>query len=122
MDVDLLLDLPDESDGLFLPLVQMPSGGDTSSLSALQEELLAQLAQMTGKLRRNVEHFSGALVADQGVMRAAEKVSANMEVMNRERVWLRYHRGKALGTTSQTIPNVVVTISGFLVFFAMLFR
>ena len=122
MDVDLLLDLPDESDGPFLPPVQMPSGGDTSSSSVLQEELLAQLAQMTGKLRRDVEHFSGALVADQGVMRAAEKVSANMEVMKRERVWLRDHRGKALGMTSQTMPNVVVTISGFLVFFAMLFR
>ena len=72
VDVDLLLDLPDKSDGPFLPPVQMPSGGDTSSSSVLQEELLAQLAQKTGKLRRDVEHFSGALVADQGDARSGE--------------------------------------------------
>ncbi|KAH9171152.1 hypothetical protein EDB89DRAFT_1907165 [Lactarius sanguifluus] len=48
------------------------SGGDAVSASAelqhntaLQEELAAQLAHVAGQLRRNVEHFSGALAADQ---------------------------------------------------------
>ncbi|KAH9166259.1 hypothetical protein EDB89DRAFT_2233000 [Lactarius sanguifluus] len=53
------------------------TGGDAASASALlrnstalHEELAAQMA---GQLRRNAEHFSGALVADQGVLRVAEE-------------------------------------------------
>ncbi|KAI9450306.1 hypothetical protein BJY52DRAFT_1303286 [Lactarius psammicola] len=131
-DVDLLLGSADESDSLFLPPPdRTPSttgtrtGGDAASASALlqhstalQEELTAQLAQMAGQLRRNAEHFSGALVADQGVLRAAEeKVGANLDVMKRERVRLRDHRGKALGTTCLTISSVLVVAIAFLVMF-----
>jgi hypothetical protein len=124
-DVDLLLGSADESDGPFLPPDRMPSGGDAASASALlqhstalQEELAEQLAQMAGQLRRNAEHFSSALVADQGVLRAAEeKVGANLDVMKRERVRLRDHRGKALGTTCLTISSVVVVAIAFLVMF-----
>jgi len=124
-DVDLLLGSTDESDGPFLPPDRTPSGGDAASASALlqhgtalQEELAAQLAQMAGQLRRNAEHFSGALVADQGVLRAAEeKVGANLDVMKRERVRLRDHRGKALGTTCLTISSVLVVAIAFLVMF-----
>ena len=84
--------------------------------TALQEELAAQLAQMAGQLRRNAEHFSGALATDQTVLRAAEeKVGANLDVMKRERVRLRDHRGKALGTTCLTISSVVVVAIAFLV-------
>ncbi|KAH8993510.1 hypothetical protein EDB92DRAFT_1944642 [Lactarius akahatsu] len=86
-DVDLHLGSTDESDDLFLLPDRTPSttgahnaGGDTASESALlqhstalQEELAAQPAQMAGQLRRNVEHVSGTLVADQGVLRVAEK-------------------------------------------------
>ncbi|KAI9442779.1 hypothetical protein BJY52DRAFT_1318357 [Lactarius psammicola] len=72
---------------------------------------------MAGQLRRNAEHFSGALVADQGVLRAAEELNANLDVMKRERVWLRNHRGKALGTTCLTISSVVVVAIAFLVMF-----
>ncbi|KAH9016548.1 hypothetical protein EDB85DRAFT_2019272, partial [Lactarius pseudohatsudake] len=47
---------------------------------------------MAGQLRRNAEHVSGALAA-------GEKAGANLDVMKQERVQLRDHRGKALGTT-----------------------
>ncbi|KAI9462059.1 hypothetical protein F5148DRAFT_1276649 [Russula earlei] len=84
--------------------------------TALQEELSAQLAQMAGQLRRNAEHFSNALVADQAVLRAAEeKVGANFDVMKRERVRLRDHRGRSLGTTCLTISSVLVVTIAFIV-------
>ncbi|KAI9444086.1 hypothetical protein H4582DRAFT_1057837 [Lactarius indigo] len=131
VDVDLLLGSADES-GAFLPPNRTPStigvrntGGDAASSAALlqnstalQEELAAQLAQMAGQLRRNAEHFSGALAADQGVLRIAEeKVGANLDVMKRERGRLRDHRGKALGTTCLTISSVLVVAIAFLVMF-----
>ncbi|KAH9174062.1 hypothetical protein EDB89DRAFT_1954528 [Lactarius sanguifluus] len=47
---------------------------------------------MAGQLRRNAEHVSGALAAE-------EKAGANLDVTKRERARLRDHRGKALGTT-----------------------
>jgi hypothetical protein len=73
---------------------------------------------MAGQLRRNAEHFSGALVADQAVLGAAEeKVGANLDVMKRERVRLRDHRGKALGTTCLTLSSVLVVAIAFLVMF-----
>ncbi|KAH9013572.1 hypothetical protein EDB85DRAFT_2158080 [Lactarius pseudohatsudake] len=82
-DVDMLLGSADESDA-FLPPDRTRSptsarntGGDAASASALlrnstalQEELAAQMA---GQLRRNAGHFSGALAADQGVLRVAEE-------------------------------------------------
>ena len=131
-DVDLLLGSADESDVPYMQPAPAPApapdrtpstAGDTDSAllqnsTALQEELAAQLAQMAGQLRRNAEHFSGALVADQAVLRAAEeKVGANLDVMKRERVRLRDHRGKALGTTCLTISSVLVVAIAFLVMF-----
>jgi len=89
--------------------------------TALQEELSAQLAQMAGQLRRNAEHFSTALAADQAVLRSAEeKIGANYDVMKRERVRLRDHRGKSLGTTCLTITSVLVVSVAFLVMFFLL--
>ena len=83
---------------------------------ALQEELSVQLAQMAGQLRRNAEHFSSALAADQVVLQGAEgKVGANLDVMKRERVRLRDHRGKSLGTTCLTISSVLVVTIAFIV-------
>ena len=129
-DVDMLLGSLDESDRPLLPPDRTPSGGDAASASslpqrstALQEELAAQLAQMAGQLRRNVEHFSGALVTDQGVLRSAEEnVGANLDVMKRERVRLRDRHGKALGTTCLTISSVlVVAIAFFVMFFVIRF-
>jgi len=124
-DVDMLLGSANESDVPFLQQDRTPSTGDAAAASALlqnstalQEELAMQLAQMAGQLRRNAEHFSGALAADQAVLRVAEeKVGANLDVMKWERVRLRDHRGKSLGTTCLTISSVLVVAIAFLVMF-----
>jgi hypothetical protein len=98
-----------------------PAQGLLQHGTALQEELSAQLAQMAGQLRRNAEHFSTALAADQAVLRSAEeKIGANYDVMKRERVRLRDHRGKSLGTTCLTITSVLVVTVAFLVMFFLL--
>ncbi|KAH9166266.1 hypothetical protein EDB89DRAFT_1910823 [Lactarius sanguifluus] len=81
------------------------TGGDAASASALLRNSTAATAlqeepaaQMTGQLQRNVGHFSGALAADQGVLRVAEEK------------WLRDHRGKALETNCLTVSSVVVVV------------
>ncbi|KAH8993501.1 hypothetical protein EDB92DRAFT_2113815 [Lactarius akahatsu] len=92
-------------------------GGDAASAlpqnsSVLQEEPAMRPTQMAAQLRRNAEHFSGALAADQGVLRAAEEnVGANLDVMKRVRLRLQDHRGKALGTTCLTVSSIVVAIA-----------
>jgi hypothetical protein len=99
----------------------VPTQGLLQHGTTLQEELSAQLAQMAGQLRRNAEHFSTALAADQAVLRSAEeKIDANYDVMKRERVRLRDHRGKSLGTTCLTITSVLVVAAAFLVMFFLL--
>lgn len=116
---------------LLPPRISAPSlapAADTASAqgllqhsTAVQEELSTQLAQMAGQLRRNAEHFSTALAADQAVLRSAEeKIGANYDVMKRERVRLRDHRGKSLGTTCLTITSVLVVAVAFLVMFFLL--
>jgi SNARE protein 1 len=107
------------------PLVSVADATPAQSLSqhstALQEELSAQLAQMAGQLRRNANHFSKALAVDQAVLRdAEEKISTNYDVMKRERVRLRDHRGKSLGTTCLTIASVLVVTIAFVVMFFIL--
>jgi hypothetical protein len=98
-----------------------PAQGLMQYSTALQEELSTQLAQMAGQLRRNAEHFSTALAADQAVLRGAEeKIGANYDVMKRERVRLRDHRGKSLGTTCLTVTSVLVVAVAFLVMFFLL--
>ncbi|KAH9023564.1 hypothetical protein EDB83DRAFT_2679095 [Lactarius deliciosus] len=102
-------------------LVRFLGPTDKTSAFVLPEQMqsMTDLAPMAGRLRRNARHFSGALGADQWVLRAAEKVDANLEVMKRER--LRDHRGKALGTTSLTISSVVVAIALLITFFVIRF-
>ncbi|KAH8995302.1 hypothetical protein EDB86DRAFT_2829599 [Lactarius hatsudake] len=120
-DMDMLLGSADESD-VFPPPDRTRSttnarktGGDAASASALlrnstalQERLAAQMA---GQLQRNVGHFSGALTADQGVLRVAEEK------------WLQNHRGKTLGMKCLTVSRVVVVVAiAFLaVFFVIRF-
>ncbi len=128
-DVDLLLGSAEEESSPFPFKPALNAGAAASSTllppripsTALQEELSAQLAQMAGQLRRNAEHFSTALAADQAVLRnAEEKIGANYDVMKRERVRLRDHRGKSLGTTCLTITSVLVVAVAFLVMFFVL--
>jgi SNARE protein 1 len=93
-----------------------PSQALLQHSTAVQEELSAQLAQMAGQLRRNAEHFSKALAVDQAVLRdAEEKVGTNYDVMKRERVRLRDHRGKSIGTTCLTITSILVVTVAFVV-------
>ena len=147
-DVDLLLGSAEEEslclplehaldEGVFassillpprIPAPSLASAADAASAqgllqhsTALQEELSAQLAQMAGQLRRNAEHFSTALAADQAVLRTAEeKIGENYDVMKRERSRLRDHRGRSLGTTCLTIMSVLVVAVAFLVMFFLL--
>jgi len=102
------------------PLATAADGAPAQALlqnsTAVQEELSVQLAQMAGQLRRNAERFSKALVVDQAVLRdAEEKMGTNYEVMKRERVRLRDHRGKSIGTTCLTITSVLVVTVAFVV-------
>ncbi|KAI9431047.1 hypothetical protein H4582DRAFT_1331291 [Lactarius indigo] len=70
------------------------------------------------RLRRNAEHSSGTLAADQGVLRAAEeKVGEDLDVMKQKHVQLWDYHGKALGTTCLTISGVVVVAIVFSVIF-----
>ncbi|KAH9031023.1 hypothetical protein EDB85DRAFT_2146368 [Lactarius pseudohatsudake] len=107
-DVDLLLGSADEST-TFLPsrierTRHCTAGGAGGAASR--------------QLRRNMEHFSGTPAADEGVLRAAqERMGANLDVLKRERVRLRDHRGKALGTTCLAISSIVVIAIAFLIMF-----
>ena len=102
------------------PLATAADGAPAQALlqnsTAVQEELSVQLAQMAGQLRRNAERFSKALAVDQAVLHdAEEKIGTNYEVMKRERVRLRDHRGKSIGTTCLTITSVLVVTVAFVV-------
>ncbi|KAH9012718.1 hypothetical protein EDB85DRAFT_1983978 [Lactarius pseudohatsudake] len=72
-------------------------------------------------MRRNAEHFSGALWAAQGVLRAAEEmVGANLKVAKQVRMRVHDHRGKALRTTCLN-DIAVVAIAFLVVFFVIRF-
>jgi len=110
------------------PAAPLAPAADAASAQAhlqhstvLQEELSAQLAQMAGQLRRNAEHFSSALATDQAVLRnAEEKIVVNYDGMKRERVRLRDHRGRSIGTTCLTLTSVLVVTVAFVVMFFVL--
>ncbi|KAH8985383.1 hypothetical protein EDB92DRAFT_1818684 [Lactarius akahatsu] len=92
-----------------------PAGqADASMLPVNEEELAAQLVL---QLWRNTEHFSGELAA---VLRPAEEMGADLDVMKRERERLRDHRGKALGTTCLAISSVVIVAITFLSMFVVI--
>jgi SNARE protein 1 len=137
--VDLLLGSAEDEDsrplegpagdaGVVSPAHHPAPAADAASAQALlqpstvlQEELSAQLAQMAGQLRRNAEHFSTALATDQAVLRnAEEKIVANYDGMKRERVRLRDHRGRSIGTTCLTLTSVLVVTVAFVVMFFVL--
>ncbi|KAH9016550.1 hypothetical protein EDB85DRAFT_1898045 [Lactarius pseudohatsudake] len=120
-DIDLLFGSAD-GPGSFLPPDRALSttggrntGGDAVSASAV---LRHNTALQAGQLRWNVEHFSATLAADQG-RRVAEKVGANQEVMERERLCDR--RWKALRTTCLAISNIVIAIAFLVMLFIIRF-
>ncbi|KAF5376285.1 hypothetical protein D9615_008519 [Tricholomella constricta] len=78
--------------------------------SALQQELSDQLAQMATQLKRNAVHFSETLARDQGVVEETQlKLESNFDVMQKERVRLRDHRGKS-GSTTCLVVLIVLTV------------
>ena len=91
--------------------------------AAVQEELTAQLASMARQLKANATYFSEALEADKTALAGAdEKIGMNYEVMKKERVRLRDHRGRSMGTTCLTLTSVlVVAIAFVLMFFVIRF-
>ncbi|THH14283.1 hypothetical protein EW146_g6026 [Bondarzewia mesenterica] len=92
-----------------------PASAFVQNSSAVQEELSAQLAQMAGQLRRNAVHFSEALARDQAVVDVAEeKIGANYDAMKKERVRLRDHRAKSMGTTCLTLTSIFVVAVAFI--------
>lgn len=88
----------------------------TGSSSALQEELSNQLSQMATQLKRNALHFSNSLANDAALVNTLdEKLERNYDVMKKERVRLRDHRGKSLGTTCLVMSSVVGVVAVFIV-------
>ncbi|KII92205.1 hypothetical protein PLICRDRAFT_464542 [Plicaturopsis crispa FD-325 SS-3] len=68
-----------------------------------------QLAQMATQLKRNAMHFSESLARDQAVVdEAQEKLEGNYDVMKKERVRLRDHRGKSGSTTCLVLMSMLV--------------
>ncbi|KAI0031134.1 hypothetical protein K488DRAFT_52742 [Vararia minispora EC-137] len=87
----------------------------------LHEEMSTQLAQMARQLKSNATYFSEALSRDQTALATAdEKIGANLDVMRKERVRLRDHRGKSMGTTCLTITSIVVVLASFIVMFFLI--
>ncbi|KAK0455532.1 membrane fusion protein Use1-domain-containing protein [Desarmillaria tabescens] len=90
--------------------------------NALHNELSDQLAQMATQLKRNALHFSNSLSADKAVVEAAQqKIESNFDVMKKERVRLRDHRGKSGSTTCLAIMSVIV-VTVLFIFMVMLIR
>ena len=88
------------------------------SSAAVQEELTSELARMAAQLKANATYFSGALEKDKIALEGAEeKITSNLDVMTKERVRLRDHRGKSLGTTCLTVTSIVVVLVSFIVMF-----
>jgi len=76
---------------------------------------------MAQQLKLNALHFADSLAKDQGVVDdAKEKIEENFEVMKKERIRLRDHRGKSAGTTCIVMLIVIVVMAAFfLVYFVI---
>lgn len=146
-DVDLLLGATDDSlpppaealesapeptldpvSPTFLPSRPKPTPKPSESVSekpallqnsaAVQEELTSELARMAAQLKANATYFSGALERDKIALEGAEeKIGSNLDVMTKERVRLRDHRGKSMGTTCLTVTSIVVVLVSFVIMF-----
>jgi len=85
---------------------------------AVQEELSSQLELMAAQLKRNAIHFSTSLAKDQAVVEdAQQKLEGNYDVMMKERVRLRDHRGKSGSTTCMVLAIVALV---FILFILMI--
>jgi Membrane fusion protein Use1 len=88
--------------------------GNNNSI-AVQEELSSQLELMAAQLKRNAIHFSTSLAKDQAVVEEAQqKLEGNYDVMMKERVRLRDHRGKSGSTTCMVLAIVALVLVVFM--------
>ncbi|GLB44976.1 putative membrane fusion protein Use1 [Lyophyllum shimeji] len=110
-----------------IPTLPSPAEGNATAVStglaprflqnstALQQELSDQLAQMATQLKRNAQHFSDTLARDQAVVEETQtKLEGNFDVMQKERIRLRDHRGKSGGTTCLVVLIVVMVVLLFM--------
>lgn len=82
---------------------------------AVQEELSSQLELMAAQLKRNAIHFSTSLAKDQAVVEdTQQKLERNYDVMMKERVRLRDHRGKSRSTTCLVLAIVTLVMVLFM--------
>lgn len=89
--------------------------GGTQTSTAIHEQLSAQLETMAQQLKRNAVHFSNSLEKDKAVVEDAQiKLEGNYEVMQKERVRLRDHRGKSWGTTCMVVGIVLLVLLVFM--------
>ncbi|KZV63598.1 hypothetical protein PENSPDRAFT_691505 [Peniophora sp. CONT] len=112
----------------FLPSRPKPAPNPSESISekpallqnsaAVHEELTSELARMAAQLKANATYFSGALEKDKIALEGAEeKITSNLDAMTKERVRLRDHRGKSMGTTCLTVTSIVVVLVSFVIMF-----
>lgn len=88
---------------------------------AVQEELSSQLELMAAQLKRNAMHFSTSLAKDQAVVEdAQQKLEGNYDVMMKERVRLRDHRGKSGSTTCMVLAIVALVLVLFILMISII--
>ncbi|KDR67789.1 hypothetical protein GALMADRAFT_1061786 [Galerina marginata CBS 339.88] len=95
--------------------------GGTHGSTALQEELSSQLEVMAQQLKRNALHFSSSLEKDKAVVEGAQgKLEGNYDVMQKERLRLRDHRGKSSSTTWMVFGIIVLVLLLFMLMVAVI--
>jgi len=100
------------------PVPNSTSASAFQTSTALQDDLANQLAQMARQMKENTIHFSSSLAKDKGVMQEVEeKLERNADVLGKERVRLRDHRGKSGNTTWIVILSILVVMVGFFMTF-----
>ncbi|KAH0580296.1 hypothetical protein H2248_001809 [Termitomyces sp. 'cryptogamus'] len=93
-----------------------PRLGFLQNPNAIQEELFDQISQMATQLKRNTVHFSELLTKDKAVVEETkEKLESNFDVMQKERLRLRDHRGKSWGTTWLSVLVMVTVLLLFVI-------
>lgn len=96
-------------------------GGGGGNSIAVQEELSSQLELMAAQLKRNAIHFSTSLAKDQAAIEdAQQKLEGNYDVMMKERVRLRDHRGKSGSTTCMVVAIVVLVLVLFILMISII--
>ena len=76
---------------------------------------------MAAQLKRNAIHFSTSLAKDQAAIEdAQQKLEGNYDVMMKERVRLRDHRGKSGSTTCMVVAIVVLVLVLFILMISII--